>query len=401
MDHGMTAAVGGYFDNMQQRFRRDVPAIGVRAVPTTIAAFTDDLFTDASITKPVDDLYVGTHAGGDGFLFVRLFRGQVDVLGDPTDVTDYEVLDQAMGPARRARIPDSLVGYQRGTPPAPDPAPTHSVHIKGCNIGRDRFLPGPARPAAPFLVRLKQAFGDNVNVTAPKHFHGLLPETNHNGMFEYMEQELIVRTKAVKVGRKFRGFASRNDLIEAYKTAQLRYHDGTLIPDADWEALVPRRMVDDRGIAMTIPLGRTVEGLSSVTVHKQLRIELEPVDWTVTPGGAVPTARPAQLAMLRASIAADPRFAATHPWPMYERRGFADFNAYMDGHDWRFTVRGADLVCIGRRFDYTIVQPIVDRSVTPPADRPLIFNFYPGVGSSEAPILTGLVESDNRFFGRA
>jgi hypothetical protein len=58
-------------------------------------------------------------------------------------------------------------------------------------------------------------------------------------------------------------------------------------------------------------------------------------------------------------------------------------------------------VCIGRRFDYTIVLPIVDRSVTPPAKRPLIFNFYPGLGSPDTPVLTGLVESDNAFFGRA
>ncbi len=402
MDQGMTAAVGGYFDHMQQRFRRDVPPIAVRSVPSTIAAFLDDMFTDSSVTKPVDDLYIGTHAGGDGFLFVRLFRGQVDVFGDPTDVTDFEVLDQALGPSHPARIIDSMVGYVRGTPPAPDPPPTHSVHIKGCNIGRDRFRTAAGPPAAPFLARLKQVFGSNVNVTAPKHFHGLLPETNHNGIFEYMEQELIVRTKAVKVGRRFRGFATRTELIDAYIAAQLHYHDGTPIPDADWDAtLVPRRMVDDRRITQSIPLGRTVENLSSLPIDKQFRIELEPVDWTVSPGGPVPTAPADQLAMLRASIAADARFQTTHPWPMYERRGFNDLNAYVDGHHWSFTVNGGDLVCKGRRFDYTVVLPIVDRTVTPAANRPLIFNFYPGVGSPEPAILNGLLESDNRFFGRA
>lgn len=397
----MTAAAGQYFDNMQQRFRRDVPPIDVRGVPTTLATFFDDIFTDSSVTKPVDDLYIGTHAGGDGFLFVRLFRGQVDVLGNPTDITDYEVLDQAMGPARPGRIIDSIVGYQRATPPATDPPPTHSVHIKGCNIGRDRFLPATGAPPAPFLVRLKQVFGSNVNVTAPKHFHGLLAETNHNGIFEYMEQELIVRTKAVRAGRNFRGFASRNELIDAYKAAHLRYHDGTSIPDADWATLVPRRMVDNRGIRMTIPLGQTIENLRSVSINKQFRIEPERVDWTHSPAGPVPTDPVAQLAMLRASIAADPRFATTHAWPLYERRGFADVNSYVDGHHWSFTVNGGDLVCIGRRFDYTIVLPIVDRSVTPPAQRPLIFNFYPGVGSPDTAVLTGLVESDNAFFGRA
>jgi hypothetical protein len=401
MNYGMTAAVDAYFTNMQQRFRRDVPSIEVRGVPDTIAKFLDDLFTDSSVTKPVDDLYIGTHASADGFLFVTLFRGQVNVLGDPTDVTDYEVLDQAMGPSRPARIRDSMVGYQRATPPAADPAPTHSVHIKGCNIGRDRFIPATGKPRAPFLVRLKQVFGSNVNVTAPKHFHGLLPETNFNGMFEYMEQELIVRTKAVRVGGKFRGFATRAELIDAYKAAQLSYHDGTPIPDADWATLVPPRMVDDRGIRMSIPLGQTIENLTAVPINKQMRIELERVDWTVSPGGTVPTDPAAQLALLRASIAADARFAATHPWPLFERRGFTDVNAYVDGHHWSFTVNGGTLVCIGRRFDYTVVLPIVNRSVTPPAKRPLIFNFYPGVGSSATPVLTGLVESDNAFFGRA
>jgi hypothetical protein len=102
--------------------------------------------------------------------------------------------------------------------------------------------------------------------------------------------------------------------------------------------------------------------------------------------------------MLRASISADARFATTHAWPVYERRGFSDFASYMDGHHWSFDVRGNTLVCVGRRFDYTIVQPIVDRSVTLPANRPLIFNFYPGVGSPDAPILNG--RRRRPFFGR-
>jgi hypothetical protein len=218
-----------------------------------------------------------------------------------------------------------------------------------------------------------------------------------------MEQELIVRTKAVRIPPRtgpLRGFTKRNQLIDAYKAAHLSYHDGTPIPDADWGAtLVPGRMADNRGIAMTIPLGRTIENLPAVTIQKQLRIDLEQVHWTIS--GAASTPPAGRLALLRASIAADARFAATHPWPMYERRGFVDFTGYMDGHLWEFSRSGGDLLCTGSRFDYTIVQPIVDRSVTPVANRPLIFNFYPGVGSAETAILTGLVESDNHFFGRA
>ena len=400
MDFGMTAAVGGYFALMEERLRHDVPAINLRTAPSSVAVFLNDLFGDSSVTKPVGDLYIGTHAGSDGFLFLRLFRGQVDVLGNPTDVTDYEVLTQAVNsPSRPARIQDSLVDFHRATPPAPDPAPTHSVHIKGCNIGRDRFNP-TATPRAPFLVRLKEAFGGNVNVTAPKHFHGLIPETTHNGTFEFMEQELIVRTKAVPARGGFGGFANRDDLIDAYKAATLHYHDGTAIPDADWQTLVPRRMVDNRAIRTTIPLGRTVERLTSLPINKQFRIELERVEWTITQS-SLPTDRSQRLTLLTTSITADPRFATTHAWPLYERRGFRDVASYMDGHHWSFSVNGDTMTCIGRRFDYTVVLPIVDRTVTPPASRPLIFNFYPGTGSTEPAILTGFVESDNTYFGRA
>jgi hypothetical protein len=395
----MTAQVGPYFDNMEQRFQQDVPPITVHRTPAHIARFIDDLSTDAGVTKPVGDLYIATHAGGDGFLFVRLFRGQVDALGDPSEVTDYEVLDQAMGPSRPGRIPDSLVDYHRGTPPAADPAPTHSVHIKGCNIGRDRFSPAAGRPSAPFLAKLKQVFGGNVNVTAPKHFHGLLPETNHNGVFEYMAQELIVRTKAVRTGRRLGGFATRAAAIAAFDAAQLQYHDGTPIPAGDWAALVPSKLVDTRGIKSTHPLGRTIENLKAVTVERQFRVEREQVRWTLTGKASTPAAN--RLAVLRASIAADGRFAATHAWPMYERRGFVDFATYFDGHLWDFTTKDGDLLATGSRFDYTVVLPIVDRSVTPVAKRPLVYNFYPGVGSPDAPVLTGIVESDNHFFGRA
>jgi hypothetical protein len=404
VDYGTTANVGGYFDNMQTRFRLDHPEIRVRPVPRNIAAFIDDLSNDFNVTKPVGDLYIGTHANSDGFLLIPMFRGAVDAVGDATDVTDYEVLDQALGPSRPGKIPDSMVGYQRATPPAQDPAPTHSVHIKGCNIGRDRFSPKPNQPIAPFLTKLKQVFGNNVNVTAPKHFHGLLPETSHNGMFEYMSQELIVRTKAVPTKKGFRGFASRNEILAAYKAAHYHYHDGTAIPDGDWDAiLVPKDGQDDRNIAQTIPLGKTVESLPAITVPKQFRIEIEEVDWTLPMSSSMPSSDAGRLAKLTASIAADPRFDANHAWPMYERRGFVDFNSYMAGHDWRFKISADKTVleCTGRRFDYTVVLPIVDRTVTPVEKRPIIFNYYPGPGSTESPILTGLVESNNVFFGRA
>ena len=56
------------------------------------------------------------------------------------------------------------------------------------------FIPGAGKPLAPFLVKLKAVFGGNVLVTAPKHFHGLVPELNHNGVFDTVTSSSGVRT---------------------------------------------------------------------------------------------------------------------------------------------------------------------------------------------------------------
>jgi hypothetical protein len=397
-DHGMTAAAGDYFTNMETRFHLDHPAISVHSVPSSIEKFINDLF--GNTPPPIGDMYIATHASSDGFLFVTLFSGAVDANGNPTDVTDMEVLDQALAPSKPVKIPDSMIGYQSG-------APTHSVHIKGCNIGRNRFRAN-LQPPNPFLVRMKKALGEHVKMTAPKHFHGLIPENSHKGMYEYMAHEFIVRTKAVSRKGKWQGFPDRNALITAYKNAKLTYYDGSLVPDTEWNAtLVPKKISMAAGSKITkgvsLPLGRTIEGLTSVPVPTEFRVEIEPVFWPL-PAGSFPADEPGRLAKLKASIQADARFASSHPWPMWERRNFTNFNDYWNGHDWSVKTvskKTGELLCVGRRVDYTVVSPIVDRSVAPPSPRPLIYNFYPGPGSTQQPILTGFVESDNRFFGRA
>jgi hypothetical protein len=396
MDHGMTAEIGSgaepYFILMANRFRDDDPLIDVRPVPSDIATFIAGLDNDATVAKPVDDLYIASHASGDGFLFVRLFPGQVDIFDNATHATDFEVLDQATRPGAPAKIPDQMIGY----PPAVPPGQGHHVHIKGCNIGRDRFRSGQQQPN-PFLAHLRQALGDHVEVTAPRHFHGLLSESNHDGTFEFMAHQLVVQTKTP--------FANRDALVTAYQNANLHYYNGDPVPDADWKTLVPANIPltgESRRLIMTsYPLGQTIEKLTSVGINKQFRVHVEEVGWSHDPGAGnpIPNDKAGRLAMLKSSIAADARFDDAHAWPIWERRGFASFDDYFDGHEWSFSINQGTLVAIGRRTVYTVVEPIVDRTKAPP--RPLIFNFYPGPGSAEQSILTGLDESDNTFFGRA
>ncbi len=400
MDYGMLAQSAPYFDLMEKRFSLDQPVISVRSGNPDIEKFIGELFTDSSVSKPVGDLYIGTHAGSDGHIQLRLFRGQVDAVGNPSEDTDMEVLDQASGPSGPVRIIDSMVGYVRATPPAPDPAPTHSVHIKGCNIGQKRFLPAAGKPDVPFLVRLKKVFGDNVNVTAPKHFHGLRSE--YKGYFEYMAHEFVVAKKPEKVGNRIvMKFTNRDQLLAAYRGIGAKYHNGADVLPDDWKTIVPPVMRDQRNLKKSYPLGRTIEGETTVTIGRQLRIEPETVNWSFDYHATPPTNPATRLADIKADMLADPRFASTHAWPVFERWRFSTAASYVDGYHWTFTPRGTVLHATGKRFIYTIVDPIVDRSVTPVQDRPLIYNFYPGPGSSQAAILTGIVESDNNFFGRA
>lgn len=394
MDYGFAPGTTAHHVRVRSLLQRRVPATTLRGSRPTLKDFIEDIDTDSSITKPVGDLIVGAHASSEGFIFLQMFPTQRDFSGDPTNDSDFEVLESATtGTARPIRVPDSLIGFT--TPP-----PTHNLHFKGCNIGRDRF-DSAKTPAAPYLVKLKEALGGHINVTAPKHFHGVATLDSGAGTFEYMAQEFVVRTKAVKQGRRFTGFANRAAAITAFSGAGFSYHDTTPVPAGDWTALIPTNISQTFRVTVSLPLGQTVADQTTLGVGREFRVELARVDWTFTPTGGIPGNDAGKLAALRSNIAADSRFQSTHPWPAYERVGFPSFAAYFDGHLWSTSVSGNDLVCIGRRYDYTVLLAIVDRTVTPPANRPLIFNFFPSPSSAQAAITTGFTESNNTFFGRA
>lgn len=395
MDYGFAPGTTAQDVRVRTMIQRRVPATTLKASGATLKDFIDDLDSDASVTKPVDNLVVGTHASSEGFLFMPVFPGQKDFNGDLNNDTDFEILEKAVSAPGPIRIPDLLIGFT-------NPPPTHSLHIKGCNIGRDRANM-TRTPAAPFLNKLQEALGGHVNVTGPKHFHGLASMDDGSGTFEYMAQEFVVRTKAVPAKRGFTGFASRAVAVAAFAGAGFTYHDGSAIPAADWEPLIPKKIRKTARFDVSLPLGAggvEVDGRKTLKVGREFRVELAKIPWSFTPPGGIPSTPSAKLAALRADIAADARFAATHAWPAYERVGFNSFTNWFDGHHWTISVVKTELVCIGRRYDYTVVLPIVDRTVTPAAKRPVIFNFYPGGNTTQAAITSGFVESNNRFFAR-
>lgn len=380
---------------LNEMVSRRVPKTTMRTV-STVREFIKGLNDDLAI-HPVGDLLVGAHANSEGQLFILMYPNQVDIAGRPTSRTEFENLEQTMeasaaGLLRRIRIDDHTIDFT--TPP-----PTHFLHFKGCNLGR----------ALPFLTKLKEALGNHVNVTAPKHFQGALRATRkgNNGSFEYMCYEFQVQTPAVALPKGgFQGFATRTALIDAFDAAGHQYLSGA-VPKADWnKKWVPKDISKTQTFYMAMPLGGTVAGFKELTLRpdkktgqggaRQFRVQEIPAKWQfVAPAAA--TTYAARVAALKTAIGQDARFNTNHVWPMYTRSGFATLDDFMDGHLWSFGDRNAGPLAIGRRFEYTVVLPITDTSGPKPK---LFFNFFPGTGAAQAAITTGIAQTDARFYAQ-
>lgn len=368
---------------------------------TTLREFIKNLNDDLAI-HPVGDLLVGAHANSEGQLFIQTFPGQLTAAGDATSRTEFEHLEQTLVPGaltKRIRIDDHTIDFT--TPP-----PTHFLHFKGCNLGK----------AVPFVTKLKEALGNHVDVTAPKHFQGVVKVTSkgNGGSFEYMCYEFQVQTPATLTPEdKLQGFATRADLIDAFHAEGFTYIDstiaGTPVPKADWDKKwVPANITKTQTFLMALPLGATVAKLKAIAIKpvttgkikkrtkgsREFRVNQIPSPWKFAPTAAA-TTYAARVAELKAALARDPRFDPGHAWPMYQRAGFSSLDEYMDGHLWHFGPTNAGPLTTGLRFEYTVVLPIIDNSGPKPK---LFYNFYPATGSAQAAITTGILQNDPRFY---
>jgi hypothetical protein len=76
------------------------------------------------------------------------------------------------------------------------------------------------------MAKLKEAFGGDVPVTAPKHFHFVFPDkypNSYGGMFEWLDYDFAVHSKNP---------LTRNQIIAALKAKQFDFYDATKVPDA-------------------------------------------------------------------------------------------------------------------------------------------------------------------------
>ena len=328
---------------------------------TTVREFIGHLDTTPSITKPIDDALLGAHANSEGHIFIPMFPGQAGP-------TQFETLEDTIATAAHSvAIPDTLIGFTAGDPI------THNVHFKGCNIGK----------APPFLTKFKEALGDHINVTAPKHFHGLHELATH-GTWEYMAYEFIIRRST--------DFPTRADCVTAYQGAGFTFIGGVAIPNATWETWIPTNISATVARPFVANLGTTFGRRSTLAINRQFRVDRTRFTWFInfpTPGD-VPAPADRQ-ARFEAHVGDDPRMDSLHPYPWYERLGCASFADFIAGYTWTHTKSGRTLNTRGTRAEYTIVIPITNTK------RNLIFNFHPSAGSGFTAV-TNLAETDPVFF---
>lgn len=375
MDYGFapgTTAQDGRVRNMFSR-RGNTTLIAAARNRSTVKEFIEHLSNTSSITKPIDDILVGTHANSQGYLFLPLSPGQ-------TLPTDYETVEDTITDATKSiAVTDTLIGYTTGDPI------TKSFHIKGCNIGK----------ATPFLTKLKEAIGGHLHVTAPIHFHGLYEMTTH-GTWELMAYEfrLIRRT----------AFANRDDYLTALDAEGFQFYNGDAVATADWQAWVPQTITRSSSVVMTLPLGTTLNNRTTIQFDRSFRYRADNYTFTINFSGAVPSSTTDRMAALSTALDnfkyrptdAIGGFDSAHPYPEYVRWGYSSKQAFLDEHEWSFSVSGSRLVCVGRFHDYTLLIPVTDRATATAGN--LLFNFYPVATSGLTAITTGLLVSDTNFF---
>jgi len=335
---------------------------------SNVASFLEYLVTNPNIPKPVGNLLLASHGIDQGGMEIALVGAQSNTK------TTYEVLEELVSSPSGSpvRIPDAL--RQRGGT---------AVHIRGCSIGKWK----------PFVQKLKQAFGEEIKVTAPKHVHIVHPF----GPMHYWGEFLAYH---FKVARK-KKLPNRDAVVAAFQNRIPPFEFipsapgsvGSPVPDNMWQSWIPKQF-DQEALTrkpMYVDLGIKIEGTNRTDVGRSYSYERNYFDYTITLS-ANPGNEAKQLEALRAAFDNDKRFNKYHDLPVYERYGYDDVPGFVDGWKWHFDWKPPTLVCTGMRHKYSVYIPIRD-----PATNRLIFNYFPSRGSGVVPFIS-LVESDRRMF---
>ena len=335
----------------------------------TIETFVSELTFSNQVVRPVGNLGIGCHGHWTGFLDIRL--------------------DSLSG--KRAHFADVTRVAAAGTIKIPSTALNPRPSLGGIDVkALFRIIGCEIAVAVPYLTALKSALGD-VTIVATQHVDSANPLSSDGKMG--VLRMLLYDFRIVRLDP----FTTTAEAVQAFVTSGHKWFDGTAIPRKVWEETVPAdvQAVGTKSKMQWIVFDPPVLGntMFPVPEAKAWIHEHEPIGpFTVSPPGSgsmlqLPEQR---RAFIRQRLANAGVMQPFHSFPLYKQRGYASFDAFIDGYDWH----PADAVgdrWTGFRHVYHVRRIIT----SPPTAETLPFDFVTPDGSNEH---LGLPETDPRLF---
>ena len=356
----------------------------------------------SAINSPIANVLLVSHARGEGALTFKL-RGNDDAAEFYLDHLYLYANDGARPQVTSREMRNVAATY---------------IRICGCNIGReDRFL-----------RYLKQIFGNNVTVVAPKHedFFGeyQLSATEEAGQqtyyYEFMRYYFSVMRKERLTGRRL-----KNQLIDLFVGAGFTDILGNAVPRSKWEEWIPETIhgpavetqyscsnpIDDQwggSLSASARFARHVERRYR-QVRRTLftsRIQLgESEDPPPRPRSR--QYRPRCMEILSTGLIRDPVMrvnypSSSFPYRAFQRWGYESLDSFIRDLNWDFSWerRSRTLTSIGWLYLYEVRIPITDAPLTG-APGNLLINAFLDTGPREyLSRCHGILETDTRLFGR-
>lgn len=362
--------------------RQGTPPSSRRSI-SRVDEYVQCLSSDSDVTRPAGIIWLGTHGNDRGNMWITYANIDLDSNGSPDNPTTYEVL-VAADIGNFCDIPATLRNDDT------------KIRIRGCNIGQDFALP--------FLQKVKSAFGGNVPVSAPKHFHNIAYITG-TGYYEYFCYEFTVYKKTAH--------GSRTSLINAFKAGPFTFLPSVAIPIADgwWARWIPRnislgdRRVDHR-TTFNPPLTPKVGDPITVwtqELDKGFRHRLDEYELTVevdSDPGSSPARETAVFDALRGASLFQQ--SAQNPFPQQKRYELDTAQDFIDAFNWDIEYKVIDgdkvLVANASRHKYTLQVPITaNPDLTDRTKNRLIMNFYPDLDNPINPI-EQISETDAEYY---
>jgi hypothetical protein len=376
MNYGF-APGGTKFDLDVAKYLRLRPDSTVLQPPTNdVAAFIAMVNTSASVQRPVGQLAIGCHGHPYGILQIPLDSSS----GKQSDINDVTRVETSHALA----IPTASL-FPRPLDPTTHIPLIPVFRIVGCSIGAAR----------PFLQHLLAALSPTIVVVATKHEDGELAMKVATGG---VTVEGVLRTLTydfrVNAATALEGPA---DVVQAFDDQHLSFVDGKKIPTEFWKKRVPNDILATTATTTSlfnVVFNPKINGAATLPLALDRWEHIwEPVGpWNVTaPAHNLPSTSE-RREFMRAQIKSRPEFAAGHPFPVHQQRGFATYDAFIDGYDW-LPSRSSDAVWSGYRNVYR-----VGAAITIPSDGDEIP--YDWVDTTNTATHLGLDESDATLFVR-